>query len=83
VTRHYFTSLPVVLAATALGWVLNRRKDGRRFLVCIHVGLVVIGGMLATHPEHVLEHRLDESRRKAARQKARRERRRARARPRA
>jgi len=31
----------------------------------------------ASHPEHVLEHRLDESRRRAARQKARRERRRA------
>jgi transposase len=37
----------------------------------------------ASHPEHVLEHRLDESRRKAARQKARRERRRAKVRPKA
>jgi transposase len=34
----------------------------------------------ASHPEHVLQHRLDESRRKAARRKAVRERRRARAR---
>jgi transposase len=33
----------------------------------------------ASHPEHVLQHRLDESRRKAARQKAMRERRRERA----
>jgi hypothetical protein len=32
----------------------------------------------ASHPEHVLQHRLDESRRRAARQKATRERRRAR-----
>ena len=31
----------------------------------------------ASHPEHVLEHRLEESRQKAARQKATRERRRA------
>jgi transposase len=31
----------------------------------------------ASHPEHVLQHRLDESRRKAARQKARRQGRRA------
>jgi transposase len=37
----------------------------------------------ASHPECVLQHRLDESRRKAARQKARRERRRAKARPKA
>jgi transposase len=36
----------------------------------------------ASHPEHVLQHRLDESRRKAARQKATRERRRAQARKR-
>jgi uncharacterized membrane protein YfcA len=46
VTRYYLTSLPVVLAATALGRILNRRMDGRRFLVYVHVGLVVIGGML-------------------------------------
>lgn len=36
----------------------------------------------ASHPEHVLQHRLDEARRRAARQKARREYRRAKARPR-
>jgi transposase len=35
----------------------------------------------ASHPEHVLEHRLDESRRKAARQRARRQRRRVAAQP--
>jgi hypothetical protein len=37
----------------------------------------------ASHPEHVLQHRLDEPRRRAARQKAVRERRRARPRKRA
>jgi uncharacterized membrane protein YfcA len=46
VTRYYLMSLPVVLAATALGRVLNRCMDGRRFLLCVHVGLAVIGGML-------------------------------------
>jgi uncharacterized protein len=46
VTRYYLMSLPVVLAATALGWFLNRRMDERRFLLYVHVGLVVIGGML-------------------------------------
>jgi transposase len=35
----------------------------------------------ASHPEHVLQHRLDEARRRAARQQARREHRRAKARP--
>ncbi len=46
VTRYYLLSLPVVLAATLLGRVLNRRMDGRRFLLYLHIGLVVIGGML-------------------------------------
>ncbi len=46
VNRYYLASLPVVLAATVLGRVLNRRLDGRSFLVCVHVGLVVIGGIL-------------------------------------
>jgi uncharacterized membrane protein YfcA len=46
VTRYYLMSLPVVLAATALGRVLNRRMDGRRFVLYIHVGLLVIGTML-------------------------------------
>ncbi|QDV37340.1 sulfite exporter TauE/SafE family protein [Tautonia plasticadhaerens] len=46
VARYYLISLPVVLAATALGRVLNRRMDGRRFLLYVHVGLVMIGGML-------------------------------------
>ncbi len=46
VTRYYLASLPVVLAATFLGRVLNRRMDGRRFLLCVHLGLVAIGGVL-------------------------------------
>jgi uncharacterized protein len=46
VNRYYLTSLPVVLLATALGRVLNRRMDGPRFLAYVHVGLLVIGGML-------------------------------------
>jgi uncharacterized protein len=46
VTRYYLISLPMVLAATALGRVFNQRMDGRRFLVYVHIGLVVIGGML-------------------------------------
>src|SRR3954447_15831256 len=46
VTRYYLWSLPVVLAATFLGRFLNRRMDGRQFLVSVHVGLVVIGAIL-------------------------------------
>jgi uncharacterized membrane protein YfcA len=46
VTRYYLVSLPAVLAATALGRVINRRMDGRRFLLYVHVGLLVIGVVL-------------------------------------
>jgi uncharacterized protein len=46
VTRFYLISMPVVLAATALGRVLNRRMDGRWFVLYVHVGLVVIGVIL-------------------------------------
>lgn len=46
VTRFYLASLPVVLAATALGRCLGRRMDGHRFLLYIHLGLLLIGGML-------------------------------------
>jgi hypothetical protein len=46
VTRYYLMSLPVVLVAIVLGRVVNRRLDGKRFIVYVHVGLVVIGGLL-------------------------------------
>jgi uncharacterized membrane protein YfcA len=46
VTRYYLMSLPAVLAATALGRLLNRRMDGRRFLLYVHAGLVLIGAVL-------------------------------------
>ena len=43
VTHDYLVSLPVVIAAIFLGQAVNGRLDGRLFLRCIHVGLVVIG----------------------------------------
>jgi transposase len=55
----------------------------RDVLLRLSVGETDLASLLpdrwaASHPEHVLQHRLDESRRRAARQKATRERRRAR-----
>ncbi len=46
VTRYYLLSLPAVVAATALGRVLHRRMDGQRFVTAVHVGLLVVGGIL-------------------------------------
>jgi hypothetical protein len=55
----------------------------RDVLLRLSAGETELGSLLpdrwaASHPEHVLQHRLDESRRRAARKKATRERRRAR-----
>lgn len=46
VSRYYLISLPVVLAATFAGRIVNRRMDRGRFLLCIHVGLIAIGAVL-------------------------------------
>jgi uncharacterized protein len=43
VTNYYLLSLPVVLLAVFLGRVIHRRLKDRRFLVYVHIGLIVIG----------------------------------------
>ena len=46
VNHFYLWSLPGVLLATFLGRVINRQMSARQFLVYVHVGLIVIGGIL-------------------------------------
>lgn len=46
VTGYYLISLPVILAATALGRLLNRRIATGRFVLYVHLGLVLIGLVL-------------------------------------
>lgn len=46
VNRYYVVSLPGVLLAIALGRYMARRIEPRRFLVYVHVGLLVIGVVL-------------------------------------
>lgn len=46
VTRYYLLSLPVVLAAIFLGRLIHHRLKDNRFLVYVHVGLILIGVML-------------------------------------
>ncbi len=46
VTRYYLLSLPLAVAAVLLGRTLNRRLNARRFVVYVHLGLVVIGSAL-------------------------------------
>jgi uncharacterized membrane protein YfcA len=46
VTRYYLMALPVVFVAIFLGRLANGRMDGQTFLRLVHVGLVVVGGLL-------------------------------------
>ena len=46
VTHHYLIGLPAVLAAVFLGRAVNQRMTGRSFLLFVHAGLVLVGGML-------------------------------------
>lgn len=46
VTRYYLLCLPLTLAAIFLGRVVNRRLNGRRFILLIHGALLVIGTIL-------------------------------------
>lgn len=46
VTWYFVLSLPVILIATFLGGVFNRRMSGRSFMLYIYVGLLSIGIIL-------------------------------------
>jgi uncharacterized membrane protein YfcA len=46
VTRYYLLSLPGAVAAILLGRTINRRLNGRPFVVYVHVGLIVVGAAL-------------------------------------
>jgi uncharacterized membrane protein YfcA len=46
VDRYYLLSLPTALLAIALGRVINRRVDARRFFVYVHGGLLISGAGL-------------------------------------
>jgi uncharacterized protein len=46
VTRYYLLSLAPALAATFLGRMVNRRLKGHRFLLYVHVGLILVGTTL-------------------------------------
>ena len=46
VSRYYLLSLPAALLAIALGRVINRRFDARRFFVYVHLGLLASGAGL-------------------------------------
>jgi hypothetical protein len=85
--RRRIDELERVLAQTAADYRLEPWAYLRDVLLRLCAGETDLESLLpdrwaASHPEHVLPHRLDESRRKAAQQKATRERRRAQARKR-
>lgn len=46
VMRYFLLALPGVLIAIFLGRIVNRRMHGPQFLVYLHVGLIIVGGIL-------------------------------------
>jgi uncharacterized membrane protein YfcA len=46
VTRYFLISLPGAVAAIFLGRAINQRLDGHRFLILVHVGLILVGAAL-------------------------------------
>jgi uncharacterized protein len=46
VTCYYLLSLPLVLAAVFLGRIINQRLKGEKFIVYVHIGLVIVGATL-------------------------------------
>ena len=46
VSRFYLQSLPLVIAATFLGRVINRRVAAQRFVLYVHGALIAIGVIL-------------------------------------
>jgi uncharacterized membrane protein YfcA len=46
VTNYYLLTLPAALAAIFLGGWLNRRLKGPRFILYVHLGLIVVGTTL-------------------------------------
>ncbi|MGA2881673.1 MAG: sulfite exporter TauE/SafE family protein [Bryobacteraceae bacterium] len=52
VSRYFLLSLPLALIAIFLGTVLHRRLSSARFLVCVNVGLALIGLLLLRQALH-------------------------------
>ena len=46
VVMCYLLSRPGALAAIYVGRIINRRLRGHAFLIYLHVGLIVVGGVL-------------------------------------
>jgi len=43
VTHYYVSALPAIVLAVFVGRAVNQRISGRRFLLCVHAGLIVAG----------------------------------------
>ncbi len=46
VSRYFLLALPAVVLAILLGRTINQRMNARTFVLCVHVGLVIVGGLL-------------------------------------
>ncbi len=46
VTRYYLYSLPLAFVAVLVGRAMNRRIKADRFLLVVHIGLILVGATL-------------------------------------
>jgi uncharacterized protein len=53
VSRYFLLSLPLALVAIFLGHGVHRRLSSARFLVCVNLGLILIGVLLLKQAVHV------------------------------
>jgi uncharacterized membrane protein YfcA len=52
VSRYFVLSLPLALVAIFLGHAVHRRLSSARFLLCVNLGLIVIGVLLLKQAMH-------------------------------
>jgi len=52
VSHYFLLSLPLAIMAILLGHFVHRRLSGSRFLLCVHIGLAVIGALLLKQALH-------------------------------
>lgn len=52
VSNYFLLSLPLALIAIFLGRIVHRRLSGSRFLVCVNIGLALIGVLLLKQAFH-------------------------------
>jgi hypothetical protein len=52
VTDYFLLSLPLAIMAIFLGRFIHQRLGSSRYLICVHIGLALIGALLLKQALH-------------------------------